>query len=73
MTLGPLKNMSFPKENSFTAHRMCEGKLNYSLLLIIQTLPPTQSKRAKFWKIVIRKITATYSFCNYSGGKDLLE
>lgn len=30
-----------------------------------------QFKSAKFWKIVMGKITATYSFCDYIGGKDL--
>lgn len=49
---------------------MREEKLNYRLCLIIQNLPPTQSKSAKFWETVICKITATYSFCNYAGGKD---
>lgn len=62
--------MSFPKENSFTAHRMREEKLNYSVCLIIQNLPPTPSTGAKFWKTVICMITATYSFGNYPGGKD---
>lgn len=61
------------KQNPFTAHRMREEKLNYNLCLIIQNLPFTQSKRAKFWKIVICSITVTYRFCNYSGGKDLLD
>lgn len=51
---------------------MREEKRNYDLCLIIQNLPPMQSKSAKFWKIVICKITATYSFCNYTGGKDIL-
>lgn len=70
--LAHLHDMPFPKENSFGAQRMREEKLNYNMCLIIQNLPPTQSNSAKFWKIVICKITATYSFCNYCAGKRFL-